>query len=128
MQPGSSGTSATKAESSSLQKMMISYRFSISVFPKIVPQDDDSNLLHLVGLRLGSVPLEVDQFLDSGLDEHMVAPGDSLREGKCKEERAQIVKPDISVTSATQNLFESLVVFAQIGPFSARRPSTGGSV
>lgn len=113
MQPGSSGTSATKASSSSLQKMMISYLFSISAFPKIVPQDDDPNLLHLIGLRFGAVSLKVDQLVDSRPDEQVVASADSLREAEREQQSAQVVKPNVRVTSAAQNLFESLIVFAQ---------------
>jgi hypothetical protein len=93
--------------------MMISYLFSISAFPKIVPQDDDPNLLHLIGLRFGAVSLKVDQLVDSGPDEHVVAPADSLREVERKQQCAQIVKPNVCIASAAQNLFESLIVFAQ---------------
>lgn len=62
MHPANSGTSATKAQSSSLQEMMVSYLCSVS--PKMIPRNYPLHLSHLIGLRVGTVSLKVDSFFD----------------------------------------------------------------
>jgi hypothetical protein len=72
MQPGSSGTSATNASSSSLQKMMISYLFSTLALPKIISKNSSPNLLYLVGLGLRAISLKVNLLFDTSLTEYVV--------------------------------------------------------
>ena len=80
MQPGSSGTSATKAASSSLQKMMISYLFSKSALPKVVPKNQGANLLHLVRFCFRAIALQVDLFVNSRFSENVMTSTGSLDE------------------------------------------------
>ena|ERR1043165_82426 len=78
MQPGSSGTSATNAWSSSLQNMMISYLLSTLALPQIVPENDATNLLHLVRLRFCAISLKIDLLLDASFAEYMMTSASPL--------------------------------------------------
>jgi hypothetical protein len=59
-----------KTWSSLLQKMMISYRI-IWLSPKSALDDQVSHLFHLIGLCLGALWLDIDDFNDVGLCENM---------------------------------------------------------
>jgi hypothetical protein len=84
MQPGNSGTSAMNDASSSLQKIMISYLFSKLVLLKVIPQNDRTNLLHLIWLRFSAITLQVDLLVDSHLAKNVMASARSLFKAKCE--------------------------------------------
>ena len=66
-----SGTSAMKAWSSLLQKMMISYRI-MWLSPKSLLDEQVSHLFHVIGLCLGALWLDSNDFNDVCLCENMV--------------------------------------------------------
>lgn len=82
MHPGSSGTSATKDSSSSLQKMMISYLFSTLALSKIISKNGPANLFHLIRLRLGAIALKIDLFLNASFIEHVMASSSSFHKAE----------------------------------------------
>jgi hypothetical protein len=82
MQPGNSGTSAMNDSSSSLQKMMISYLLSTLALLKVIPQNDRTNLLHLIWLRFSTVALQVDLLINSRFGEDMMASTRALLEAE----------------------------------------------
>src|SRR5690606_14195366 len=102
MQPGNSGTSATNESSSSLQKMITSYRLLI-VKSHLVPQQNVSDLLHLVRLRFRSLGLQIDYLYNPFLPEDMVVSLDSPRETQGYEQGYQIREGDVRVGASAQD-------------------------
>src|SRR5690606_10157173 len=102
MQPGNSGTSATNESSSSLQKMITSYRLLI-VKSHLVPQQNVSDLLHLVRLRFRSLGLQIDYLYNPFLPEDMVVSLDSPRETQGFEQGYQIREGDVRVGASAQD-------------------------
>src|SRR5205085_6223436 len=96
MQPGSSGTSATNARSSSLQKIMISYRFPTTLFLcQMILQDYCPNLSHLIRLRVRSFALKIDLFFDTCLREHVMTASSAFDEAEGVKNTPNVFEGDV---------------------------------
>jgi len=92
--------------------MMISYLFSTLALPEIVPNYDGPNLLHLIGLSLRTLTLQIYLFVDTDLAEHVMTASGPFRKAKRQHQRAKVFKTDIRIASTTQHLLERFRVLA----------------
>lgn len=73
-------------------------------------QDYRTHLPHLVHLRLAPVALEVDPLFYPGAPKKVMATPRSFLKPKVEQERAKILKADVRVGRAAQDLEEELLV------------------
>jgi hypothetical protein len=78
-----------------------------------------ADLLYLTGLRLGTLWLEVQDFLHPVLPENMMASFHSLLKTETQEETSQLSKTDIGVGGAAQNLVKNFIGLGQPAPLRA---------
>ena len=107
MQPGSSGTSTTKAASSRLQVTTSSYLWARSASQcQIVLEDGAPNLSHLVVLRVATVALQTEYLVNPRSAEDVVAAANPFRESERVQQCPQGVEPYRRVTMAVADLCE----------------------
>lgn len=74
-----------------------------------MPQQDPSDLANLVGLRLATLPLQVDQLLHSGLEEEVVAAARPLFETEVSQDVAEVREADVRIRSTPKHLRQELL-------------------
>lgn len=65
--------------------------------------NNSPNLLHLVGLRMVSLRLKIEDFLDAVLGKDVVVPSDSFFEAQTPQQVAELIKRDVRIGGAAQD-------------------------
>jgi hypothetical protein len=76
---------------------MISYLLAISTLPKIIPNDDVTDLLDLVRFGFRAIALQIDLFFDPCFPEHVMAAEGAFGEAQRQQERPQVFEANVRI-------------------------------